>query len=161
MTVLGIDPGVNKLGYGIIEEKNGSFKVLNFEHISPLKKFSFKEKLKYLHSKLEDIFNKYNPDVVAIEEIYLAKNVQIALKIGEVTGMIIGLGLKRGIEFFLIPAREVKKNVVGTGAATKEQVKFMVENLAKVKGIKSFDESDALAVAISYIALKKENDLLY
>jgi len=151
LTVLGIDPGVNKLGYGTIEKKGGLFKVIDFGHISPPGKFSFEEKLNYIHNKLENIFDKYNPDVVVIEEIYLAKNIQIALKIGQVIGLAIGLGLKRNIKFELIPAREIKKNVVGTGTATKEQVKFMVENLTKVKDIGSFDESDALATAISYL----------
>jgi len=161
LTVLGIDPGLNKLGYSIVEEKNGILDVIDYGRINPPTKLPFNKKITYLYNKLKGIIENFKPEIIGIEEIYLDKNVQITLKIGEVIGMVMGLGVDKNIDFILIPTREIKKNIVGTGAATKEQVKYMIENLTKVSEIKNFDESDAIAVAISCINSKKKNDLLY
>lgn len=160
MVIIGIDPGVNKLGFGLIEENGNNLKVLSYGVIRPPYKYNFLEKLNYLYNELKKIFKKFNPEIMVMEEIYLGKNVQVALKIGQVMGMAIGICFENNIKIFLTTPREVKKNIVGKGGATKAQVKFMVENLLNIKNIKNFDESDGLAIALSYISLKK-NDLLY
>lgn len=159
MIILGIDPGVNRLGYGVISEEKGRLKVIDGGLISPDRELPFQKKLAYLFSQLEKVVERNQPEVLAIEEIYVAKNARVALKIGQVIGLVIGLGLKKGIEFVLIPPREVKQSIVGTGSATKEQVQFMVEQLTGVQNLNNPDVSDALAVAISYPGFQQSNDI--
>lgn len=158
MKIIGIDPGINKAGYGVLDE---NLKVLESGiFISPLK-FSFEEKIKCLLKNFEILIKNFSPDYVSIEEIYVAKNVQIALKIGILIGGIIGISLSRNVRFVLIPPREIKQLITGNGGATKEQIKFMVENLTNYNNFKSFEETDAVATAISAIFKLKENVIFY
>lgn len=159
LIILGIDPGVNRLGYGVISEEKGLLKVKDCGLISPRRELAFQKKLAYLSARLEEVIEQNHPEVIAIEEIYVAKNARVALRIGQVIGLVVGLGLKKQIDFVLIPPREVKQSIVGTGSATKEQVQFMVEQLTGVKNLPNPDVSDALAVAISYPGFKQSNDL--
>ncbi|MCS7181490.1 MAG: crossover junction endodeoxyribonuclease RuvC [bacterium] len=158
MKIIGIDPGINKAGYGVLNEnlkvlESGIFK-------SPLK-LSFENKIKYLLQNFETLIENFSPDYISIEEIYVAKNVQVALKIGILIGGIIGISISRNVKFFLIPPREIKQLITGKGGATKQQVKFMVENLTNYYNFKSFEETDAVATAISAIFKLKENAILY
>lgn len=150
MIILGIDPGLNKIGYGAIETRSG-LRVIKTGVICPPPNSTFKMKLENISRSFEELIENISPDVVAIEEIYLGKNVQIALKIGQVMGIIEGLTLNKKIKFSLISPREIKKSITGKGNASKDQVKFMVENLTGYREFKKIDESDAVAVAISYL----------
>ena len=160
MIILGIDPGLNKIGYGAIETENG-LRVIKTGVICPPPHFTYKMKLENISRNFEELIENLKPDVVAIEEIYLGKNVQIALKIGQVMGIIEGLTLNKKIKFSLISPREIKKSLTGRGGATKEQVKFMVENLTGYRKFKKIDESDAVAVAISYLNTEGKDDWIY
>ncbi len=163
MKILGIDPGVNRIGYGFIEKKNSREKetVLCTGTITPPIKEKYSTKLKLILEQFDNLLEELQPNVIAIEEIYLGKNVQITLKIGQITGVLVGAALRNGIPFELLPAREVKQNITGSGAATKEQVRFMLEHITGYKNFNGLDESDAVAVAVSYLINKKENDLLH
>ena len=160
MIILGIDPGLNKIGYGAVETENG-LRVIKTGVICPPSHFTFEMKLENISRNFEELIENLKPDVVAIEEIYLGKNVQIALKIGQVMGVIEGLTLNKKIKFSLISPREIKKSLTGRGSATKEQVKFMVENLTGYREFKKIDESDAVAVAISYLNTEGKDDWIY
>ena len=152
MRVIGIDPGINKLSYGVINE---NLSVLEYGLILPPFK-SYEKKIEYLLKNVESVINRFNPDCVSIEEIYVAKNVQVALKIGILIGGIIWIAISNNKDFFLIPPREIKKMITGKGGATKEQVKFMVENLTNFYNFKNYEETDAVAAAISAIFKIKE-----
>jgi crossover junction endodeoxyribonuclease RuvC len=158
LKVIGIDPGITKVGYGIIEE---DLKVIETGIFIPSKKLNFEGKIGFLLKNIEILIEKFNPEIISIEEIYVAKNTQIALKIGIFTGGIIGLSVLKNIKFILIPPREIKQLITGNGGATKEQIKFMVENLTSYLNFKNFEETDAVAVAISTIFKLKENVILY
>ena len=159
MKVIGIDPGINKLGYGVIEE---GLKIVECGLISPPKEF-YEKKIEYLVRNVLVLINKYNPDFISIEEIYVAKNVRVALKIGILIGGIIGISILENRKFLLIPPREIKKSITGKGGATKEQVRFMVENLTNFYNFRNFEETDAVACAISAIfkIKEKENVVFY
>jgi len=162
MKILGIDPGVNRVGYGLVEKKEGGRElVVCTGVISPPARAKYEEKAAFIIKKFDILLEDLKPDVVAIEEIYLGKNVQVTLKIGQITGIVMGSALRKGVPFVLLSAREVKQNITGTGAATKEQVRFMLEHITGYKGFERSDESDAAAVAVSYLTSQKENDLLH
>jgi crossover junction endodeoxyribonuclease RuvC len=162
MKILGIDPGVNRVGYGLVEKKKeGKEEVVCTGTISPPAKERYEKKVEFIIKKVDILLEDLKPDVVAIEEIYLGKNVRVTLKIGQVTGLVMGSALRKNVPFVLLSAREVKQNITGTGGATKEQVMFMLEHITGYKGFGGSDESDATAVAVSYLTSKKENDILH
>ncbi|MFN4227416.1 MAG: crossover junction endodeoxyribonuclease RuvC [Candidatus Ratteibacteria bacterium] len=158
MKIIGIDPGINKLGYSVIKE---NLNIVESGVFIPTLKLNYESKIDYLIKNFEKLIGKFSPDLISIEEIYVAKNVQIALKIGILIGGIIGLCITRNIKFVLIPPREIKQLITGKGGATKEQVKFMVENLTNCYSFRNFEETDATAVAISALFKLKENVIFY
>ena len=115
----------------------------------------------YIAEKIEEVIKSADVEKVAIEEIYVAKNMRVALKIGQVIGIIEAIAIKNNFDFETIPPREVKKCLTGIGSADKGQVKFMVETMTGYKNFKKLDESDAVAVAISSFYLREENALLH
>ncbi len=161
MRILGIDPGIYRVGFGIVEKKGNSFKIIESGVISPPKNLEYKEKLCYIAEKIEEVIKSADAEKVAIEEIYVAKNMRVALKIGQVIGIIEAIAIKNNFDFETIPPREVKKCLTGIGSADKGQVKFMVETMTGYKNFKKLDESDAVAVAISSFYLREENALLH
>jgi len=161
MRILGIDPGVNKVGYGLIESAKRQEVVLCTGVISSPVKISYQKKIPHIVERFEGLLDELQPDVAVIEEIYLGKNFQIALKIGQIMGILMSSIVKRGLVFYLISPREIKQNITGRGSATKEQVQYMLENITGYRDFKSEDESDAVAAAISYLNSKKEYDLLH
>lgn len=158
--ILGLDPAVNRVGYGLIEVENKDVTVLSAGVINCTAP-SYNQKLKLLVGKFDELLAKLIPDTVVIEEIYVGKNARIALKIGQVTGVLIASSVRNNIPFYLIPPAEVKECLVGSGIATKQQVQFMLEHITGYKNFKNMDESDAVAVAVAYLHHKKEYDLLY
>jgi len=158
--ILGIDPGLNRLGYGAVDDAGGKLVVIECGVVASRRTFSFEEKLAKIASSLEAVVDRTRPAVLAIEEIFLAENVQTALKIGQVMGLVMGLGLRRKIGFVQIPVREIKQNLVGAGGATKEQVQFMVARLTGRREFETPDASDAVAVAISYSNTRRLDDLV-
>ncbi len=160
MKILGVDPGVNRLGWGLVEGNERSQTVIRSGAIVPAAG-AYEKKIRAIIEKFDVLMDETAPDIVAIEEIYLGKNVRIALKIGQVTGVIIGSAIRKGTGFHLIPAREIKQSITGQGSATKEQVQFMIEHMTGHKGFTSLDESDAVAAAVAYFHYKKEHDLLH
>ncbi|HOK56130.1 MAG TPA: crossover junction endodeoxyribonuclease RuvC [bacterium] len=158
MRVIGIDPGINKVGYGVIDE---NLKVIDSGVFIPSLKLKFENKIEFLLENIETLIEKFLPEFISIEEIYVAKNARIALKIGIFIGGIIGLSISKDIKFLLIPPREIKQLITGNGGATKEQVKFMVENLTGYYSFQSFEASDAVATAISAIFKLKENVIFH
>ncbi len=160
-SILGIDPGSQVLGYGLITEKNGEFRSLDHGVIKQTAKSPFSERLLVIGQRLGQIMDQHCPEVLAIEDIFLGKNVQSAFKLGHVRGVILYEAQKRGMEIFEWSPRSVKKGITGKGNATKEQVELLVKrflNLEKINlTINSSDASDALAVAL-YQARRLEID---
>ena len=159
MTVLGIDPGLNHFGFGVIIEEGSLIRALGYGGYQVSREFSFEEKLGFIRGTFNGLADKYVPDAVAIERIYVAKNPQIALNIGMVAGVIAGAALDRRMRVLFLSPREIKKNLVGEGGAFKDQVSFMVGKILNLKEVPDPDASDALATALSYLTVRKFNAL--
>lgn len=151
MIILGVDPGTNITGYGLIEYTNNKFKRVSHGVIKlPLKK-SISEKIEIIYKELDKLLKTYKPDEFAIETAFYGKNVQSAMKIGYARGVSLLAAIHNKIPASEYSPREVKKAVVGKGAASKEQVNYMVQAILNVKKIKfKPDESDALAIALCH-----------
>jgi crossover junction endodeoxyribonuclease RuvC len=151
MIILGIDPGTNITGYGIIKYEENictqiASGIINLPSSKPIP-----HRLKIIYDELNNLIKSYKPDEFAIETAFYGKNVQSAMKIGYARGVSILAAVNNGIPTNEYSPREVKKCVVGKGAATKEQVNYMIKILLKINNddMKS-DESDALAIALCH-----------
>lgn len=151
MIILGIDPGTIVTGFGIIKYEGnevipvtaGIIKLPAVKEISP--------RLKIIYDEINRLIKVYKPDEFAIETAFYGKNVQSAMKIGYARGVSLLAAVNNKLPTKEYSPREVKKSVVGNGAASKEQVQFMIKKLLSIKKAKmKFDESDALAVAICH-----------
>lgn len=157
MIILGVDPGTNLTGFGIIENggKNGSTQS-SFIHISSgiiqlAQEKSLSLKLQIIYDELVGIIKRFKPDEFAIETAFYGKNVQSAMKIGYARGVSLLAAVQNNIPASEYSPREIKKSVAGRGAASKEQVCYMIKTLLAINSLKmKYDESDALAVALCH-----------
>ena len=151
MIILGVDPGTNYTGFGIVKaHKNSYTKIVNGLIKLPSNK-SLTEKLEIIYAELDKLIKTYKPDEFAIETAFYGKNVQSAMKIGYARGVSLLAAVHNKIPTSEYSPREIKKSVVGNGAASKQQVSFMIKSLLDLKNVKMrFDESDALAIALCH-----------
>lgn len=151
MVIIGVDPGTIFTGYGIINFSENIFNVIDSGIIKLGTVNSLSGKLEIIYNELDSLLKKFNPDEFAIEAAFYGKNVQSAMKLGYARGVSILAAAHNQIPLSEYSPREVKKSVVGNGAASKEQVFYMVCNHLNLKDVKMrFDESDALAIAVCH-----------
>lgn len=149
MRILGIDPGLNTTGYGLIEITGRKANLVKYGSVCTSVKSSLSERLYIIFDTLNTLIAEYKPDRVAIEDLFYAENVKTAIVMGHARGAAIVAAMENNALVAEFSPREVKMSVVGNGAASKSQVKFMVSNLLAIKEkISPDDASDALAVAL-------------
>ncbi|MEA3466589.1 MAG: crossover junction endodeoxyribonuclease RuvC [Thermodesulfobacteriota bacterium] len=150
MRILGIDPGTRITGYGLIEKYGNRLTHIDNGAIYTNNKDDLPRRLKIIHDGLAAVIDKYKPDVVAIEQVFMSKNAQSALKLGQARGAAIVASVNADLPVSEYSALQVKSAVVGYGKAGKTQVQQMVKALMKLPEIAQEDASDALAVAICH-----------
>jgi crossover junction endodeoxyribonuclease RuvC len=151
MIIFGVDPGTILTGFGIISSKNRKAAYLASGIIKTDPKENLSLKLKFIYTELNKEVLKYKPDVFCIETAFYGKNVQSAMKIGYVRGVAMLVASMNDILCVEYSPREIKKAVVGRGAASKEQVQYMIKNMLNLDREKiKFDETDALAVSLCH-----------
>jgi len=147
--ILGIDPGSIKTGFGIIEAKGSRMRYVA-SGIIRLPQVSLPEKLKIICDSVSEIIRTHGPVEMAVEEVFFARDPRAALKLGQARGAAIVAGVQAGLTVAEYSAKTVKQSVVGTGAATKDQVSHMVVRLLKLDAAPKEDAADALAVALCH-----------
>ena len=150
LTVLGIDPGSNITGYGIIQKQGAQLIHVDNGCITTKRTQALPQRLEIIHTSLKEILKKYRPDCVAIEEVFFAKNVSSSLRLGEARGVALLAAAQEGVEIFEYSTRVVKQALTGFGQAQKDQVAKMVQRLLKLPEVAQIDASDALALAICH-----------
>lgn len=149
--ILGIDPGTNIMGYGIIKAKGNQYSVIQYGvlHLGKYKDHALK--LEKIFLRISHIIEEYAPDEVALEAPFFGKNVQSMLKLGKAQGVAMAAALQHQIPVTEYAPKKVKQSVTGKGTATKEQVADMLGRLLKLKELpKLLDATDALAVALTH-----------
>lgn len=149
--ILGIDPGTNIMGYGLILVEGNKYSLIQFGVIH-LKKYSGHElKLKKIFERITGLIDEYHPDAVALEAPFYGENVQSMLKLGRAQGVAMAAALAREIPIAEYSPKKVKQSVTGNGNSSKEQVAEMLKTLLHIKEIpKLLDATDALAVALCH-----------
>ena len=150
MIIMGIDPGSNVTGYGIIRKESNKLNWIDDGQIAPSKDMGFYDRIFYVFTQLREILERYRPEEIAIEDLFFSKNVKSSIRLGHVRGAIIVSVLISGVPIFEYTPLQIKKAVVGYGKATKEQVRNMVKIILDIKKDMGLDSSDALAVAICH-----------
>jgi crossover junction endodeoxyribonuclease RuvC len=151
MKVLGIDPGSETLGWGVIEGSGLKYGLVDFGTVKSSPKESFSKRLLKISEGVEAVIAKFQPDVLSVEEAFYAANVKVAMKLGQVRGVVLLAGERSGLEISEYSPRLIKQTVVGYGNAEKHQVQEMVRVLLKLKTApQPHDAADALAIAICH-----------
>ena len=150
--VLGVDPGSDTTGYGVIDSDGRNYDLVEYAGIRGPKHLSFAERLLAISLKLEEVIERLNPQACAVEDTFYAVNVKSALKLGQARGAVLVAAARAGIEVFEYSPLEIKSALVGYGRAEKHQVQEMVRVLLGMKNVpEPLDASDALAVAICHV----------
>ena len=151
MLVLGVDPGSIVTGYGLVEKKDNQMTCIHAGTIDSSGKIPFYQRIHKIFQSILEIMTHYQPQEMAIEDIFFAKNVKSALKIGHARGAVLIAAVQCGIKIFEYTPLEIKKSVVGYGRASKEQVRSMMQIILNMKTQPTLDASDALATAICHL----------
>ena len=151
MRVLGIDPGSETLGWGVVKKDGSFYRLIDYGTVKSSPKDHFAKRLAKIFDDLQDVIDRFQPDVLSIEDAFFAVNVKVALKLGQVRGVVLLLAEKNGLEIGEYAPRLIKQTVVGYGNAEKHQVQEMVKILLKLPTIpQPHDAADALATAICH-----------
>lgn len=153
MIVLGIDPGTQVTGYGIVDGASSSvMRLVECGVIRTQARDPLPSRLQEIHDGVSELLNRHRPDVLSVEDVFYARNVRTTVTLGHARGVILLAAQQAGVRIHEMSPAEIKKSVVGSGAATKEQVQFMLTRLLRLKSVpKPLDAADGVAAALAYM----------
>jgi crossover junction endodeoxyribonuclease RuvC len=153
--VLGIDPGTAVTGYGVVKgDRVSPPRLIECGIIRTKPRDALASRLQEIHAGVVELIQRHRPDALAIEDVFYARNVRTTVVLGHARGVILLAAANARLEIAEYPPAEIKKAVVGTGAATKEQVQFMVTRLLRLKSPpQPTDASDGVAAALAYLMM--------
>lgn len=157
MIILGLDPGLATLGYGVIvKEKNNKPQMVDYGIISTPKDLSLADRLIVIEKGVKQIIEKFKPDEIAIEELFFAKNVKTGIAVAHARGVTILTAQKECGKIFEYTPLQIKQALTGYGRAEKNQIQQMVKTLLSLRSVpKPDDAADALAVALTHAQTNK------
>jgi crossover junction endodeoxyribonuclease RuvC len=151
--VLGIDPGTAITGYGIVKGDGptvGSVSLVECGVIRTNSRHELAVRLRDIYEGVVELIERHKPDALCVEDVFFAKNVRTTVVLGHARGVVLLAGCRASLEIRELPPAEIKKAIVGTGAATKEQVQFMLTRMLRLKSApQPSDASDGVAAAIA------------
>ena len=151
MRILGIDPGLAIVGWGVIDYQNNHFRTLSYGSILTPAGMDTPARLALIHRDLKEIIRAHRPDAMAVEELFFTKNITTGIRVAEARGIILMTGEEAGIPISEYTPNQVKQAVVGYGGADKRQVISMVTRILSLHAPpKPDDTADALAIAICH-----------
>lgn len=148
---IGIDPGSRCTGYGIVEGDGNRLCLVGSGTIQLPARLPFPDRLKVIYDRLMEVIEQNRPECMAVEDVFFAKNVKSALRLGQARGAAILAGANSGLLLHEYSALQIKQAIVGYGKAGKEQVGEMIQYLFKLHGPLDPNASDALAVAVCHL----------
>ena len=161
MIILGIDPGTVTVGYGIVESHHGEVTLVDYGALTPPQNLPIAERLSSIYHSLKEIISRHQPDAVAVEQPFVARNVNSAMAIGKAQAVAILAAANQGIPTYEYTPAQVKQRVANYGASSKEQIQEMVRlQLGLSEVPQPNDAADALAVALCHISEMHLSNLL-
>lgn len=152
MIILGIDPGIATLGYGVLLAEGGRFSAVDYGVVTTPKGTPLPERLEKLEEGVAALFDRFTPDEVAVEELFFTKNITNGIMVAEARGVVLLTARRRvGNNIFEYTPNQIKMALTGYGGAQKKQMQMMVQALLKLKSLpRPDDAADALAVALCH-----------
>ncbi len=151
MRILGIDPGIGRVGWGIVEKKGSLVVSLGFGCIETLSNSEIGGRLYAIYDEVARIIDEYKPDAMAIEDLFFAKNVKTAFSVGQARGVIILAASQKNLTVAIYTPLQVKSAIAGYGKADKKQIGDMVKMTLKLPKVPTPDDTaDALAIALTH-----------
>lgn len=148
--IIGIDPGLRRCGWGIIESTGNRLGFVACGTITPPTEGALSDRLVQLHRGIEAVLDEYAPDEAAVEETFVSAGARSALQLGQARGVVLMTPALRGLPVGEYAANLIKKSVVGTGHAEKAQIQMMIKILLPTASFKGADAADALAIAVCH-----------
>lgn len=153
MLVLGIDPGTASTGYGVVRGRGGGAMAMSLVECGVIRtkaREPLPARLLEIYEGVRELIERHGPDAIAVEDVFYARNVRTTIVLGHARGVILLAAQQAGIAIHEYPPAEIKKAVVGKGAATKEQVQFMLMRLLRLKTVPHpSDAADGVAAALA------------
>lgn len=151
MIVLGIDPGTANTGYGVVAgDGSQRMQLVECGVIRTRPRDPLPSRLREIYEGVEELLARHRPELLAVEDVFYAKNVRTTVVLGHARGVILLAGAMHELPVHEFPPAEIKKAVVGTGAATKEQVQYMITRLLRLKSVPTpSDAADGVAAAVA------------
>jgi crossover junction endodeoxyribonuclease RuvC len=156
--IIGIDPGTRRTGYAVIETASTTPYLLALGALTPSVRKPFHQRLLEIYKGLQEIVDRFKPDEMAIESVFVKNNVSVALKMGHMRGVALLVAALHDLAVGEYSPADIKQAVVGSGAASKDQVQFMVTALLRLAETPSEDEADAIAVALCHSNRCRRNE---
>lgn len=154
MRILGLDPGIEKTGFAILEMGKNTFNVLDFGCIETSKKEPFSHRLTDIAGDLKKIIRQWKPSAAGLEQIFFSKNVKSAMRVSHARGVIMEVLEEEGVPVFEFNPGEIKLAVTGDGRADKAQIKKMIHYTLGI-AVKNDDTADAIACGICLLTTHK------
>ena len=153
MIVLGVDPGTQLTGYGVVKrEPAGTPTLIECGVIRTHARDPLPSRLREIYDGMTELLHRHKPDVLSIEDVFYSRNVRTTVTLGHARGVILLAAEQQGARVHEMAPAAIKKAVVGAGAATKEQVQFMMTRLLRLKSVpKPADAADGVAAALAYL----------
>jgi crossover junction endodeoxyribonuclease RuvC len=149
MIILGIDPGSRITGFGLIDNQANRIDYIDSGNIK-VSGDSLPQRLGFIFAAVDEVIRQHRPEQMSIENVFMARNADSALKLGQARGAAICAAHQAGLEIAEYAPREIKQAIVGSGAGSKEQVQHMVKRLLGIRQKLQADEADGLAIAICH-----------
>lgn len=161
MIIVGFDPGIATLGYGVISvDGKGRTEMIDYGIVSTPKDTPLPDRLIMLEKGINQVIDKFNPEEIAIEELFFAKNVKTGITVAHARGVLLLTATKKCGKIFEYTPLQIKQALTGYGRAEKIQIQSMVKTFLKLKAIpKPDDAADALAVALTHAQTKRFSGL--
>jgi crossover junction endodeoxyribonuclease RuvC len=156
MIVIGIDPGLAIVGFGVISTKNGTITPISYGCIRTSAENKNPQRLAQIYSEVNSLIEKYNPEIIAVERLFFNTNVTTAMSVSEARGVIFLAAQQKNIPVFEYTPSQVKQAITGSGRADKKQMQEMIRRLLNLDEIPQPDDAaDGLSIAICHINISR------
>lgn len=159
MRTLGIDPGIARTGWGVVEEIDGKVKAIGYDCFETEATEEVSKRLKLIHEKILKVIDEYKPDHIAVEQIFFSRNTKTALAVGQARGVILLASARKSLPNFTYTPLQVKITITGYGRAEKKLVGDTIKTTLCLKAVpKPDDTADALAIALTHLFFQKNGN---
>lgn len=151
MRILGIDPGIAIVGYGVVDKEGNRYKTVAYDAVTTRAHTPLEERLQLVYKGIDEIIKMYRPDAMSIEELFFNNNAKTAVAVGQARGVILLAAVQNGVPIYEYTPLQVKQALTGYGRASKSQIQQMMKSILGLGSVpKPDDVADALAIAVCH-----------